>query len=417
MKKTLVFSALLASGLVHADTDSARLDEIYRLLKAQQARIEQLEKELAATRNTSQTALKKAEEADEKTEILAEQSEQGVSDGRHGHGANAANTHVGGYGELHVNLLDNQKPGGEDKNETDFHRFVLYLGHDFTDKIRFNSELEVEHSLAGDGAPGEVSLEQAYLEFDHANGNASRAGVLLMPVGFINETHEPNTFYGVERNTIANKIIPTTWAEGGYQYHWQINETLSADFLLTSGLQVSAGKNYTIRKGRTKVAEASFNDPAYTARVSWKPLPGMELNSTFQYQSDVTQSTDSSAGAATLFTLAGQYLPETGPGVRAVYATWNLDGEGPASVGADEQTGYYIEPSWRLNRKLGFFARYGFWDNQAGDAIDSEYSQFDLGVNYWPTERVVIKADYQNQSTPDGKNEYDGINLGVGYQF
>ncbi len=416
MKKTLFFSAMLATGLVHAQADGTKLDEIYRLLQAQQARIEQLERELAATRKTSENALEKASEADEKAEILAEQGSM-TGGGGHGHGANAANTHVGGYGELHINLLDNLKAGGSDKNEVDFHRFVLYLGHDFNERIRFNSELEVEHSLAGDGAPGEVALEQAYLEFDHANGNASRAGVLLIPAGFINETHEPNTFYGVERNNVAKYIIPTTWAEGGYQYRWNINETLSADLLLTSGLQVSASKNYAVRKGRTKVANASFNDPAYTARLSWKPAPGMELNGTFMYQTNVAQSTDPQVGSATLLTLAGQYLPETGAGIRAVYATWNLDGDGPASVGADRQTGYYIEPSWRVNRNLGFFARYGFWDNQAGDTIDSEYSQIDLGVNYWPTERVVVKLDYQNQSTPDGKNEYDGFNLGVGYQF
>ncbi len=416
MKKTILFSALLATGLVQADTDSARLDEIYRLLKAQQARIEQLEKELAATRNTSETALERAAEADEKAEILAEQG-TGSTGGGHGHGANASNTHLGGYGDLHINRLNNQKPGGSDKNEVDFHRFVLYLGHDFNDRIRFSSELEVEHSLAGDGAPGEVALEQAYLEFDHANGNSSRAGVLLMPVGFINETHEPNTFYGVERNNVAKYILPSTWAEGGYQYHWNASETISADFLVTSGLQVSAGKNYAVRNGRTKVANASFNDPAYTARASWKPAPAVELNGTFQYQSNIAQSTDPMVGSATLLSVAGQYQPETGAGIRAVYATWNLDGTGPASVGADRQTGYYIEPSWRVSRNLGFFARYGFWDNRAGDNADSKYSQIDLGVNYWPTERVVVKLDYQNQSTPDGKNEYDGFNLGVGYQF
>ncbi|MCZ6803392.1 MAG: hypothetical protein O7D86_05525, partial [Proteobacteria bacterium] len=61
-------------------------------------------------------------------------------------------TSIGGYGELHYNNLDddNDAIGGDDsRDRVDYHRFVLYFGHDFTDKLRFFSELEVEHSLTG----------------------------------------------------------------------------------------------------------------------------------------------------------------------------------------------------------------------------------------------------------------------------
>jgi hypothetical protein len=127
-----------------------------------------------------------------------------------------ARTHLGGYGELHYNNLDS-------KHDMDFHRFVLYLGHDFTDRVRFVSEIELEHSLAGDGTvpngtkpkPGELELEQAYVEFDLAAGQQAKAGLFLVPVGILNETHEPTTFYGVERNPIESNILPTTWWEGG----------------------------------------------------------------------------------------------------------------------------------------------------------------------------------------------------------
>ena len=79
--------------------------------------------------------------------------------------------HIGGYGELHYNNWDISD--GTKKREIDFHRFVLFFGYDFTDSIRFHSELELEHSLAGDGKPGEVELEQAYVEFDPEHGNQS----------------------------------------------------------------------------------------------------------------------------------------------------------------------------------------------------------------------------------------------------
>ncbi len=103
--------------------------------------------------------------------------------------------------------------------------------------------------------------------------------------------------------------------------------------------------------------------------------------------------------------------------LRGVYANWDLSGSGPASVGANTQRGWYLEPSWKFNSKFGVFTRTSQWDNQVNSGTDTQYNQFDIGFNYWPHEDVVLKFDYQNQSTPAGKNEFDGINLGIGYQF
>ena len=122
------------------------------------------------------------------------------------------NTTIGGYGELHYQ--NRSVEGGSHKEEVDFHRFVLFFGHEFTDNLRFFSELELEHSFIKDtddgSSGGEVELEQAYLEYDFNQSASAKAGLFLMPVGIINETHEPNTFYGVERNEVEKNIIPTT---------------------------------------------------------------------------------------------------------------------------------------------------------------------------------------------------------------
>jgi hypothetical protein len=93
-----------------------------------------------------------------------------------------------------------------------------------------------------------------------------------------------------------------------------------------------------------------------------------------------------------------------------------LDGEGPKATGADKQKGWYIEPSYKLSEQWGVFARYNVWDNFAGKATGSGQKQTNVGVNYWPHADVVLKADYQQQSNDDGKNQ-NGFNLGVGYQF
>ena len=189
-------------------------EELQKLIQAQQQQIELLQQQLDATQAALEGLSRQVEdntvasvEANEKAEILAENIDsQPVM-------AEPA-TKLGGYGELHVNMLENQLTG-EESNILDLHRFVLFLQHDFTDRLRFNAELEIEHALSGGDAPGEVELEQAYIEYDWAQRHSLKAGVFLVPVGILNETHEPPTFYGVERNPVEKNIIPTTWGEGG----------------------------------------------------------------------------------------------------------------------------------------------------------------------------------------------------------
>ncbi|HFQ14502.1 MAG TPA: porin [Gammaproteobacteria bacterium] len=335
------------------------------------------------------------------------------------HGGSGSTT-VGAYGEMHYNNLSNQKAGGSDKKEMDFHRFILFMGHEFSDKIRFWSELEVEHSVIKDTADGsnagEVAIEQAFLEFDLNNDTAARAGIILVPVGLLNETHEPPTFYGVERNNVESKILPTTWREGGASLVGRFADSFSYDLAVHTGLQVSSSSDYAVRSGRMGVSEAPANDLAATARLNWVGMPGLVVGAAIQRQSDITQSTDSSAGSATLLSahLVWQVSQFT---LRSVYATWDLSGSGPASAGADEQTGWYVEPSWKFTPEFGVFARASQWDNRVNSGTDTQYDQIDVGFNYWPHENVVLKVDYQDQSAPNGEDEYDGINLGVGYQF
>ena len=240
--------------------------------------------------------------------------------------------------------------------------------------------------------------------------------MMLVPVGIINETHEPPTFYGVERPEVEKYVLPTTWREGGVQLVWRPRPGWQADLMLHSGFQTSASDNYAVRKGRKSVGEAPADDLAFTARVRWTGTPGVELAAAYQRQGDVTQGTDANAGAANLWT-AHAIVQKGRAGLRALYARWDLDGSGPASVGADVQRGWYVEPSWRFSGELGAFARYARWDNQAGSAATaSEKRQWNLGLNWWPHPDVVFKLDWQIEDNADGKNQ-DGLNLGVGYMF
>lgn len=408
----MVFTAILTTQPAQAEESAPTLKELYSLLKAQQAEIQALKKQLAENQNTSAQALAVAEDVDEKIELVASETEAAIDKD-----SSLSKTRIGGYGELHYNFLTNQLSGGDDIKTVDFHRFVTFFSHQFTDRIAFVAELELEHALSGDGKPGEVELEQAYLEFKHDANRYSRAGVMLLPIGLLNETHEPDTFYGVERNNVEKYIVPSTWWEAGYAYHQQWSPTLSMDLAVTSGLKLSENKNYAIRSGRQKVALADMDSPALTARMRWKPQPALEISASLFAQGDMGQDSLPDLGSGLLFNTHINYQPAKGPGIRALYAQWNLEGDAPEAIGADQQFGYYLEPNWRLNHQWGVFGRYSVWDNMAGEEQDSEYSQWDLGINYWPTAQVVFKLDYQNQNSPLGKNEFDGFNLGMGYQF
>jgi hypothetical protein len=352
---------------------------------------------------------------DEEFRALQEQFNQ-LADQVEENSQSSSSTSVGGYGELHYNNLTG--PDGKRKKVLDLHRFVLFFNHEFNDDIRLFTEIEIEHAFiadnndgSGDSSPGEVEVEQAYVQFDIGEDSNIDAGVFLIPVGILNETHEPPTFYGVERNPVEKYIIPATWWEGGAMFSSRFDSGFSYDVALHSGL---AGGT-SIRDGRQKTAKAKADNLAATARAQYTGIAGLTLSGTVQYQDDMTQDTTDDINSATMveahaiwnvaeFTLTG------------LYANWDIDvGANAAQTDKDKdsQDGGYLEASYKFTPKWGVFVRQNEWDN--GGAGDTSKSQTDVGFNYWPHEDVVIKADYQAQNNIAG--DYDGFNLGLGYQF
>ncbi|PCI58234.1 MAG: porin [Gammaproteobacteria bacterium] len=386
MKKTLIASVLV--GLFASNTAIANqeTDELRKVIAQQQQVLESLEKRL--------------DETDQKLNATADQVEITAENSAF------SNTTIGGYGELHYNNYEDSDA------KVDFHRFVLFFGHEFSDTVRFFSEFELEHSIAGDGKAGEVELEQAYVEVDINEEVSSKVGLFLIPVGIINETHEPPTFYGVERNGVEKNIIPATWWEAGVAFNYKPTGGLSIDGAATSGLSV--GDDYKIRGGRQKVAKATAENLAYTGRVKYTAITGLELAATVQYQTDITQGKDGvDVADATLLEAHVIYQVQDFT-VRALYARWDIDGDEAKALGRDEQTGWYVEPSYKFNEKVGVFARYSEYDNNAGNSDSTTVESTSVGVNYYIHENVVLKADYENLG---GSKDSSGFNLGFGYQF
>lgn len=354
----------------------------------------------------AQSDQERIERLEAQVDALADAVERGGTDDGDG-----KNVFIGGYGELHYNNLENDGTGDE-KKEIDFHRFVLEFGYSFTDDIRFFSELEVEHALAGDGAPGEVELEQAYVEFDLNDRHRIKGGVFLMPVGILNETHEPPTFYGVERNLVENRIVPTTWWAGGALLSGNLGDSgFSYDVGVHEGFETA---NAVIRSGRQKSAQANADSLAYTGRLKYTGIRGLELAGTLHLQDDLSQGTGGPAEEATLFETHAHW--RSGPfEVKALYAGWDVDGNGLDSA-QETQDGFYVEGGYRVTEAVGVFARQSnvnFWNGTREADID----QTSIGVNYWPHPDVVVKFDVQQESADNDADANDGFNLGIGYQF
>ncbi len=422
-KKSLAAAVALSISAMAAEVVAApSVEEMWQIIQQQQAEIDRLKSQQSKTDT-------KLQQTEVKVEATADALEQGV--GSAASDRWVSKTQLGGYGEVHYNNLNNDSNATDAKpdiDKVDLHRFVLFVNHQFNEKTRFYSELEVEHSLVGDGKDGEVEIEQAYIEHDYAANHSLKAGLFLIPVGILNETHEPNTFYGTERNSVEKNIIPVTWWEAGLASSGEIAPGFNYDVALTSGLgldvETSTSKaTYKIRSGRQKVSNAKADAFAYTGRIKYTAIPGLELAATLQYQEDLYQDEFIAANGnstevdALLYELHAVYQRD-GFGLRALYASWDIDSAiNDVKDGADEQTGWYIEPSYRINENWGIFARFSEWDNTAGASADSEYQQTDIGVNYWLAPTVVLKADYQTQEAPAGKDEFNGLNLGVGWSF
>ncbi len=401
---TIFSLAIFAAATGRAQESLPSREEMWRVIQAQQ-------KEIDALKAAQTSAVNRVVAAEEKIEATGAVLTQQLEKTDTAPAGWWTDTSIGGYGEMHYN-------GGR-KDEIDFHRFVLFVEHQFTDDIRFFSEVEIEHTVSGEGQKGVAQLEQAFVEFDLAGKQKAQAGLFLLPIGILNETHEPPTYYGVERNNVEVNIIPTTWWEGGAQVLGELGGGFSYNMAVHSGLDVAtAGANaFRPRNGRQKVAEAPANDPAITARLRWNGMAGVELGVSGQYQNDITQN----AVDTEAFLIETHADIRRGPwGLRALYARWDIDGAAAKALGRDEQYGWYGEPSYRFPiafGELGLFARYSMWDNQAGDARDSKFAQTQFGLNFWPHPDVVLKADYQFDDAPVSTAEDDRLNLGVGLQF
>jgi Phosphate-selective porin O and P len=348
----------------------------------------------------------------------------------------ADNTTVGGYGELHYNNFSGDVPVGQTraKDEIDFHRFVLFFGHRFNDWISFKSELELEHSNTEN--EGQVELEQAYLDFNFSEKLNAKAGIFLIPLGLINETHEPPTFYGVERNTIETRILPSTWWEAGVSLYGELAPGWKYQAGVTSSLAAEHFEDFStkgVREARRNVSEAPAENFGVHGRLDYSGMPGLTVGtSVFSGNTGQDNDTLDADARLTLWDIHGRYSVDKFD-LRALYAQGHLSDADKINTafGFDEVAsrfyGWYMEAAYHIwkNGEQDFapFVRFEKWNTQAdipNNIVRNDASENDIwtvGANYWPHPQVVLKADYQKFDKPDGDKGDKRFNLGLGYMF
>ena len=335
---------------------------------------------------------------------------------------------IGGYGEItYTNYRGSDESGSSvDQNpETEVLRAILYVGYKFDDNWIFNSEIEIEHA-------DQIFMEFAYIDRLINEYVNLRAGLILMPIGFLNLYHEPTTFLSVSRPDIEQSIIPSTWRENGLGAYGRFGK-LSYQAYIVNGLDGDSFSSSGIRGGRKKGGAGGRTDAdtyAFTLRLDYDIAPNTVVGGSF-YAGESTSATDRDDIGTTLFELHAQARYK-GWYFRALYAQAQLSNLNLVNTTlgnniAEQLKGYYVELGYnlfnkRLEESLTPFVRYESYNTQESVSqnvtVDpsKERTNITIGLAYQPLDQVIFKIDYTIREN-EAETGVDEFNAGIGYMF
>lgn len=363
----------------------------------------------------------------------------------------AKGVRIGGYGEVHYN----QPLSSETKNngKLDVHRMVLLFGYGFSEKTQFVSEIEFEHVK-------ELYVEQAYLSHTFNNYLSLRAGLLLIPMGIINQYHEPPTFNGVERPGIDKKITPTTWREIGFGLTGTIQDiSLKYQLYLVNGFNGYNGLGKLngkdgLRGGRQKGAESYISAPNYTTRFEFYGINGLKIGASGYYgksqstlydgvdknNSSALEQADSSVVGIGMFGIDAQFKKS---GIAIIgqlyyvsisnteaYNEFTKNTDGSLNDLGSAMMGYYVEAGYDIlslveksKMKLTGFVRYENYNTHtavaSGIVKNDAYnvSSITPGITLELVKGAVVKSDIMFSKSKDDDEFSKTLNLGIGIWF
>ena len=344
---------------------------------------------------------------------------------------------IAGYGEMLLENYADMNQGGSPTNKTtqfDYLRAILYAGYRFNDKFLFNSEIEVEHAK-------EIFVEFAYIDYQATENFGLRGGMLLAPMGLVNEFHEPTVFLGAERPVTESRIIPSTWRENGGGVYGAFEQVSFRAYFL-NGFDGSAFSSGGLRGGRQKGGKAKATSMAFTGRLDVTPTPGVFFGASF-YTGDsgqgeiIVDGTEYGVGT-TIFDLHGQ-AQVRGVDVRGLFARASLSdaamlnqalgksgssGVGEGLQGAYIQFGYDLLSQIPAAGGVGLtpYVRYEQVDTQHRmptgfeRSLSTDNTYLTFGIELKPIPGVVLKVDHAWVSN-DADSGVNQFNVNLGYAF
>ncbi|HEY2954680.1 MAG TPA: hypothetical protein VGK89_05480 [Candidatus Eisenbacteria bacterium] len=367
---------------------------------------------------------------------------------------------IGGYGEALFQAFDRERESGQRsslRDRVDLLRSVLYVGYKFDGDLLFNSEIELEHAGVRDEAEvavdtttgrgaveltGEATMEFAYLDWLPQRSLGVRAGKLLVPLGLVNEMHEPPVFLGARRPEVETRIVPSTWSAIGAGIFGELEGGLSYRAYLMEGLDAAGfGADRPIRGGRQGGSQSLATHPAFAARADYAAVPRISIGGAI-YTGDSWQREQPAGGRlrprVTLFDLHAR-AEVHGVEWRLLYVEGRL---GDAARLSDELglqgserlgrafRGGYAEVSWdvtMLSRLPASWAlipylRYEEYATQQEVAAPgwedpaNHGNVLTLGAAFKPHPNVVLKLDREERRN-DARTETSQWSAALGYLF
>lgn len=370
------------------------------------------------------------------TTVAAMLATGALAENQNDRGVKIGNARVYGYGDLHYN-----SPRGEDfpdstlSDQADAHRFVIGVEYNWTDDLWLEAEVDFEH------AAKDMELEFAQVSWKHSDAFGLRGGVVLMPVGPLNEHHEPTTYYSVERPQMDRFIIPTSWQEMGAGAFGHFSAPVPIDYTLyaTANLNPSGfSADRGIRNGRGEVDEQPTTGAAIVGRVSVSPILGLTLGASGYHGTSSTEKTPILLSIGVdLWAFDAKWTH--GPfELLGRYATLHIDHSadvtanngGQADPVAERSTGWLAEGAihtgqWLFpdsERDLVGFVRWQNIDTQDKidpSAVRDATRDRDIltgGLAFYPHHDVVLKADVEHWKIGTGADA-NRYNLGIGFIY
>ena len=324
---------------------------------------------------------------------------------------------IGGYGEMFY-------AKNKDKATLDVYRFVPYIGYKFTDNIILNTELEFEHggvaNANGTAEGGEVLVEFMYLDFLLNSYANIRVGNFLMPMGLINERHEPTLFTTVQRPSTSKYLIPSTWHESGVMVYGEITEGVSYKVAAISALQTQINGSKWLRGGRGGSFQQTDPNLGFVGRLDYTGVNGLLIGAS-------TYFAPSANGINSSTSMSDVHLDYKNSGARVygVYTQTSRSNAADIAPNAIQKAkGGFLNLSYDVlalgnsNYRMPLFIQYeninpeaSIADGSSGDATKTTT----LGANFFPHEQVVLKVDYAMQTK--AAIDTNTLSLSMGFIF